>query len=614
MTFSDLTIDLTGNGYTLDAIAAGLTGDDEQPVQHHAVNGSDDVRRAHPRPALPAMICPRCSVGEISEATQECLVCGFSRSGGVAVETSSEWNRVEDPLLPALERQFAVEGVLRRGSTSRIYLARDQVTGRLCSLKVLPLGEDVPEGLIERFRKDAQRAATLDHPHLVSLLSYGATDEAVWYAMEYVQGRSLGDLLRSADRMDLKTCLRLVEQIGSALEYGHRRGITHGNLKPANVLVDPEGWARVADLGVSAAFGALPRRAPEQSIEENYGHTAPEQFGPSGQLSPAADQYALAVLAFYCLARRPPIVGDTLEEITRHHREGPVPLIAESRPDLPAYVSSALARAMSRAPADRFPGVLDFVTAMAGVEVAQATEEKATEEKATVDEATASATVDTAAEAQPTLPEPAPAATAESTAVPATTAESNAAAESAAVESAAAEPASTSEPEAERKPEPEPELVAAMSETVAATSAATERGRRTGSTPPSRWPSRPARRCCWWSAPIPTTRKTTRTRTRTRTRSRRRRSRCCSGPTTATKEPSRRRRWRRQRLRRTLPRMRASTRCRKRGRSCRRSCARGCSSSRRSPGSWPPAGRPCRATSATAHRPASPCWRSPSCC
>src|SRR5512144_2582540 len=343
------------------------------------------------------MICPRCSVGEISEATQECLVCGFSRSGGVAVETSSEWNRVEDPLLPALERQFAVEGVLRRGSTSRIYLARDQVTGRLCSLKVLPLGEDVPEGLIERFRKDAQRAATLDHPHLVSLLSYGATDEAVWYAMEYVQGRSLGDLLRTGDRMDLKTCLRLVEQIGSALEYGHRRGISHGNLKPANVLVDPESWARVADLGVSAAFGALPRRAPEQSIEENYGHTAPEQFGPSGRLSPAVDQYALAVLAFYCLARRPPIVGDTLDEITRHHLEGPVPLIAESRPDLPAYVSSALARAMSRAPADRFPGVLDFVTAMAGVEVAPAT---------AVPE-----TVDTPAEVQLSLPEPEPAAT-----------------------------------------------------------------------------------------------------------------------------------------------------------------------------------------------------------
>src|SRR5512143_1377734 len=388
------------------------------------------------------MICPRCSVGEISEATQECLVCGFSRTGGVLVETSTEWNRVEDPLLPALERQFAVEGVLRRGSTSRIYLARDQVTGRLCSLKVLPLGEDVPEGLIERFRKDAQRAATLDHPHLVSLLSFGATDEAVWYAMEYVQGRSLGDLLRTGDRMDLKTCLRLVEQIASALEYSHRRGLTHGNLKPANVLVDPEGWARVADLGVSAAFGALPRRAPEQSIEENYGHTAPEQFGPSGRLSPAVDQYALAVLAFYCLARRPPIVGDTLEEITRHHVEGPVPLIADSRPDLPAYVSSALARAMSRAPADRFPGVLDFVTALSGVEVVQATEEKAT--------------VDTAAEAQPSPPEPAPAASAESTVVPSTT----------------AAPASTSEPEAERTPEPEPELVAAMSEAAAATSTA----------------------------------------------------------------------------------------------------------------------------------------------
>ena len=311
------------------------------------------------------MICPRCSVGEISEATQECLVCGFSRTGGVVVE-ATDWNRLDDPILPALERQFQVEGVLRRGTTSRIYLARDQVTGRLCSLKVLPLSDDLPAGLIDRFRKDAQRAAGLDHPHLVSMLSFGATDEAVWYAMEYVQGRSLGDLLRSADRMDLKTCLRLVEQIASALEYGHRRGMVHGNLKAANVLVDPEGWARVADFGVNAAFGTLPRRAPEQSFEENFGHTAPEQFGEKGELGPAADQYALAVLAFACLARRQPFVGETLEEITCHHLEGAVPLIAESRPDLPAYVSSALARAMSRAATDRFAGVLDFATALAG--------------------------------------------------------------------------------------------------------------------------------------------------------------------------------------------------------------------------------------------------------
>ena len=311
------------------------------------------------------MICPRCSVGEISEATQECLVCGFSRTGGVVVE-SNDWSSVDDPILPALERQFQVEGMLRRGAASRIYLARDQVTGRLCSLKVLPLSDEQP-GLIERFRADAQRAAALDHPHIVALHSFGATDEAVWYAMEYVQGRSLGDLLRTADRMDLKTCLRLVEQIASALEYGHRRGITHGNLKPANILVDPEGWARVADFGLSSAFGTVPRRQPELSIEENFGHVAPERFGSDGVCGPASDQYALAVLTFACLARRPPFVGETLDEIMVHHLEGPVPLLAESRPDLPASVSAALARAMKREPEDRFAGVLDLATALAGV-------------------------------------------------------------------------------------------------------------------------------------------------------------------------------------------------------------------------------------------------------
>src|SRR4030067_2442099 len=99
------------------------------------------------------MICPRCSVGEISEATQECLVCGFSRTGGVLVE-SNDWSVHDDPVLPSLERQFQVEGVLRRGTASRIYLARDQVSGRLCSLKVRPLTE-APPGTGDRFQQDA---------------------------------------------------------------------------------------------------------------------------------------------------------------------------------------------------------------------------------------------------------------------------------------------------------------------------------------------------------------------------------------------------------------------------------------------------------------------------
>jgi serine/threonine protein kinase len=312
------------------------------------------------------MICPRCSVGEISETTQECLVCGFSPTGGVMVD-SADWNRLDDPVTTALERQFQVEGVLRRGAASRIYLARDQVSGRLCSLKVLPLAPFTSTSVTERFRQDAQHAANLDHPHLVAVDRFGVTDTALWYAMEYVQGRSLGDLLPTADRMDLKTCLRLIEQVASALEYGHRRGMVHGNLKPSNVLVDPEGWARVADFGVNGAFGPLPRRQPELSYEDNYGHVAPEQFGANGTVEPASDQYALAVLVFSCLARRLPFAGDTLEEITLQHLEGPVPLLAETRPELPDYVSPALARAMNRDPGARFASVLDFATALAGV-------------------------------------------------------------------------------------------------------------------------------------------------------------------------------------------------------------------------------------------------------
>jgi serine/threonine protein kinase len=174
----------------------------------------------------------------------------------------------------------------------------------------VPLSDDTPDDVVERFRQDAQRAATLDHPHLVQVHRFGVTDTALWYAMEYAGALARRPVAHRGSHGP-ENLPAAGGQIASALEYGHRRGVTHGNVKPSNVLVDPEGWARIADFGVNRVFGALPRRQPELSFEENYGHVAPEQFGPAGEAGPGADQYALAVLTFSCLARRAPFVGET---------------------------------------------------------------------------------------------------------------------------------------------------------------------------------------------------------------------------------------------------------------------------------------------------------------
>ena len=322
------------------------------------------------------MICPRCSVGEVSEATQECVVCGYSPTAGVLVDTP-QWNDLEDPAVRSLDRQFRIEGVLRRGAVSSVYLARDLVSGRLAALKVLPIAPQYGPEVIDRFRLESGLAAALDHPHIVPVFHFGVTDTCLWYTMEHCQSRSLGEVIRAAGPMELRACLRLVEQVASALDYGHRRGVLHGSLKLSNVLVDADGWVRVADFGMNTAFGPLPPRKPDASIEESYGHIAPERFGTSPLFGPASDQYSLATLIYACLAGRQPFSGDTVDEIARAHLNTPPPRLADVRSGVPPHVTLAVTRAMSKKPAERFPTILDFSTALAGVGTSRFTQTRA---------------------------------------------------------------------------------------------------------------------------------------------------------------------------------------------------------------------------------------------
>lgn len=318
------------------------------------------------------MICPRCSVGEVSEATQECVVCGYSPTAGVLVDTP-QWNDLEDPAVRSLDRQFRVEGVLRRGVVSSVYLARDLVSGRLAALKVLPLAPHYGPEVTEHFRADSALAAALDHPHIVPVFHFGVTESCLWYTMEHCQSRSLSEVLRAAGPMELKACLRLVEQVASALDYGHRRGVLHGSLKLSNVLVDADGWVRVADFGMNTAFGPLPPRKPDSSIEESFGHIAPERFAPAPLFGPASDQYSLSILIYACLAGRQPFSGDTVEEIAKAHLTAPPPRLADVRSGIAPHVTQAVTRAMSKKPAERFATILDFSTALAGVGISRFT-------------------------------------------------------------------------------------------------------------------------------------------------------------------------------------------------------------------------------------------------
>ena len=277
-----------------------------------------------------------------------------------AVETSAP---ERDPLDAAareeLQELFAVEALHRRGPVSLVYLARDLGNDQPIALKVMPRSPAAAAAAEDAFHRAAAAVAVLRHVHVVALHRSGATRRLFWYAMEYVEGPSLADVLREKGPMELLPCLRVVEQVGSALDYAHRRGVVHANLKPANVLFDAAGWARVTDFCVPRVLerlGALSDPGGGNAWQAAY--VAPEESSER-QAGPQADQYALAALVYESLRGTLPAAAPDVARLA-----GPLPLLCDLDPRIPRHVALAVKRALSGRPDMRFWNIVEFVAAL----------------------------------------------------------------------------------------------------------------------------------------------------------------------------------------------------------------------------------------------------------
>ncbi len=291
-------------------------------------------------------------------------MCGFVPPATVLVEQAIV-DEAREAVQQALADRFRIERVHRLGQRSFVYVARDLTGDREVVLKVIPVTHLVDHELAKRFERQAGLVASLRHAHIAPVLSYGVARSFLWYSMEFVGGRSLEEILRGTGAMELETCVRIAEQVGSALDFAHRRGAVHGNLKPSNILVDDRGWVRVIDFGINEVFGRpRPARgsAPVLHLPE---YLAPEQFY-ARSVGASADQYALGVIVYQCLAGSVPFLGDSFEEVASLHATQPPPRLSDTRRDLPVSVMDAVGRVLSKHPTGRFPTVLDFITALSG--------------------------------------------------------------------------------------------------------------------------------------------------------------------------------------------------------------------------------------------------------
>ncbi|HEY7634335.1 MAG TPA: serine/threonine-protein kinase, partial [Gemmatimonadales bacterium] len=260
---------------------------------------------------------------------------------------------------------------------SRVFVAEETSLGRKIVIKVLP--PELAAGLsVDRFRREIHLAASLQHPHIVPLLSAGEAGDLLYYSMPLVEGESLRARLTRESELPVPESVRILRDVADALSYAHRHGVVHRDIKPDNVLLS-DSHALVTDFGVAKALD----EARDSSITGTGlalgtpAYMAPEQAAADPHTDHRADIYALGVLGYEILAGRPPFTGPSAQAVVAAHlAQRPTP-VSDLRPNVPPGLASLIMRCLEKRPADRWQSAAEvlqalesYATATSGVDVA----------------------------------------------------------------------------------------------------------------------------------------------------------------------------------------------------------------------------------------------------
>jgi serine/threonine-protein kinase len=250
-----------------------------------------------------------------------------------------------------IDGRYRIQRKLGAGGMADVYLAEDQELGRRVAIKILNDRHANDDQFIERFRREAKNAAALNHPNIVSIYDRGNAEDTYYIAMEFLDGRSLKELIVGRGAAPVNVAIEYTRQILSALRFAHRHGIVHRDIKPHNVLVDGEGRLKVTDFGIARA--GTSQMTETGSIVGTAQYLSPEQ-AQGTEVDQRSDLYSLGIVLYELLTGKTPFEGDTPVEIAMKHLSNAPKPPSKLRPDIPPELDMVVLRALAKSPDDRY--------------------------------------------------------------------------------------------------------------------------------------------------------------------------------------------------------------------------------------------------------------------
>jgi len=313
--------------------------------------------------------CPNCGA-EYPDTTTLCP------SDGVALEKTG------DSLLgQVLAGKYRMDERLNEGGMGAVYRGTHVLMDKTVAVKVLRPSLAADEKIVARFSREARAASRISHPHALSVTDFGESEDGVVFlVMEYLDGKTLKEIIREEGPMPLPRVVEIIRQVGGALDAAHGQGVVHRDLKSENIMllgsIGPD-YAKVLDFGIAKIMEPTgeydPGLTAPNLVIGTPQYMSPEQCSQAADIDARSDLYSLGVIIYEMLVGHVPFTGHSSTAIMMKHMQDEAPSVLQERPDLPSAVGRVLARALAKRPHDRYQHVGDLVddlTMAAGMQAA----------------------------------------------------------------------------------------------------------------------------------------------------------------------------------------------------------------------------------------------------